>query len=116
MRERKRGNFFKILFLTLFVGYQISVLFSIHTHNIEGYFVTHSHPHRSGDHNHSANDLLVIQLLAFLSALFGDSLCIENPYACQTVRYAQQPICGFLPVKHYCFSSFRAPPALFYCI
>ena len=116
MRERKRGNFLKILFLVLFVSYQISTLFSLHTHNVEGHFVTHSHLHKNSDHNHSASDLLVIQSLTFLSALFGNSSCIDNPDTYHAAQYAQQPSDGFLPAKHYCFGSFRAPPALFHCI
>jgi len=114
MREQKRGNFFKILILTLFVSYQSGDLFFLHTHNIEGHLVTHSHPYKSGEHSHNANDLLVIQSLTFLSSLFGDSSCIENLFAYQTAQYAQQPATGFLPDKHYCFSSLRAPPALFH--
>ena len=116
MREIKRGNFFKILFLALFVSYQISTLFSLHTHNIEGHFVTHSHFHKNGDHSHSANDLLVIQSLTFLSALFGNNSGVDNPFAFHTTQYVQQPSNGFLPAKHYCFGSFRAPPALFHCV
>ena len=116
MRERKRGNFFKILFLLLFVSYQIGSLIFLHTHNIEGYLITHSHPYKSGEHSHTTNDLLAIQSLVFSSALFGNSFCIENPVAYHTSPCAQQPADGFLPATHYCFGSFRAPPALFHCI
>jgi hypothetical protein len=61
-------------FLLLFLGYFGSATFFSHTHIVDGYIFSHSHPysHNSNGlpvHSHTANGYLLIDLLVHFSAV-----------------------------------------------
>lgn len=55
-----------VLLLIILVSYKLSVTIFVHTHNVDGTMVAHSHPFTNGNHTHSSSQILVIgQLSSF---------------------------------------------------
>jgi hypothetical protein len=68
--------FFRFLLLLIFIGYGSSITMFYHTHVVNGYKITHSHPFRStqgkdkpvNKHSHSTSEYLTIQQLNIISS------------------------------------------------
>ena len=111
MKREGCCNFFRLLFLVLFMSFQTSNIFFFHAHNIEGHLVAHSHPYKACEHCHTTNDILLFQSFSILTVPFDNAFSIDIPYIYSEAEYPRQLTAGFLPSKHFCSSSLRAPPA-----
>lgn len=67
---------FRILLLVIFIGYSSSITMFYHTHVINGYKITHSHPFKSSQgkdkpvnkHSHTTSEYLTIHQLNIISS------------------------------------------------
>ena len=63
-----------VLLLVLLVSYKLSVTIFVHTHNVDGIMVAHSHPFTNGNHTHSSSQILVIGQLSSFNGVKCDSV------------------------------------------
>lgn len=68
------------LLLALLLSYKVGVTMFVHTHNVDGTMVAHSHPFTNSNHSHSSSQ---VQSIALLSQFYG----LEH--------------CGIEEVRHY---------------
>ena len=83
----------------------------IHSHNIEGTEIVHSHPYNhSGAHSHTRGHILLLNNASIHDALIVESVACCEPYSTEIttieVRYYSPTIAQF-SLHH----SLRAPPA-----
>lgn len=105
------------LLLILFIAFYGSVTLFIHTHNINGVVIVHSHPYNPfsgkhpGDHHHSAKELIYIQLLSHFVASLLVFAIFQGLIAApgQVFKNAEH---NDLSVRLYFLTAngFRAPP------
>lgn len=69
-----------MFFISLYVGIWISSNLFIHTHEIDGILITHSHPYQSGNHGHSASEVSFISAIALNAALWQEQNLFLNPF------------------------------------
>ncbi len=60
------------LLLALLVSYMVGVTVFVHSHDVDGIMVTHSHPFTSANHSHSSSQ---VQSIALLSHFYGLEHC-----------------------------------------
>ncbi|MDD6209596.1 MAG: hypothetical protein PUB21_03210 [Bacteroidales bacterium] len=111
MEKEKWMNFMKIFFVVLFITYQGGNMLFLHMHNDGSQIVVHSHPYSKCGHNHSCADFHHIHILSLLAAIYSNGWTVEriNPALSKFIPYILTN--GHIQPKHYCSSSFRAPPA-----
>ena len=63
-----------VLLLVILVSYKLSVTIFVHTHNVDGIMVAHSHPFTNGNHTHSSSQILVIGQLSTFNGVEYDSV------------------------------------------
>jgi len=100
-----------LLFLALYVTYYGGTNFFFHTHRFTNGIITHSHPHASGTHSHSANDLQLINIFTNTLFISATVLFLLTLFPISTLR-----ICSFYKrhILHALIGSnlLRAPPVV----
>lgn len=103
-----------LLLLLLFTEYLGSTSLFVHSHNIDGELIVHSHPYSGSkdnpNHSHSTQQCKAISLLSFftaLAAILGSpSLAVTRRAHVMTVRRAT--VLRLTPAVHF---GLRSPPA-----
>ena len=108
--ERRRGLFGALMLAVLLFNLTATTLF-IHSHNIEGIEIVHSHPYNpSGAHSHTRGHILLLNDTPIHDALIVESMASYEPYSTEVttieVRH-YSPIIAQFSLHH----SLRAPPA-----
>lgn len=108
--ERRRGLFSVLMLALLLFNVTATTLF-VHSHNIEGTEIVHSHPYNpSSAHTHTRGHILL-----FNNAPIHDALIVESTPCCElyatevTTEYQEYNSPIFERTPHYV--SLRAPPA-----
>ena len=101
-----------VLLLILLVSYKLSVTIFVHTHNVDGTMVVHSHPFTSNNHSHSSTQVIAIGQLSSFNGLENTSYNEINVfhYSVEEINFSEQN----LFVINACDASvsLRAPPAV----
>lgn len=69
MRVEHRKAIGAVLLLALLMTYKVAVTMFVHTHNVDGAMVAHSHPFTNSNHSHSSSQILVIGQLSSFNGL-----------------------------------------------
>ena len=107
--ERRRGLFGALMFAVLLFNVTATTLF-IHSHNIEGTEIVHSHPYHTSAHSHTRGHILLLNDAPIHDALIVESVASCELFAteiCSQYQECDTPI--FERTPHYV--SLRAPPA-----
>lgn len=99
-----------VLLLILLVSYKLSVTIFVHTHNVDGILVAHSHPFTNGNHSHSSSQILVIGQLSSFNGVECDPVEELKVYynKVEDILFSKQNI-GVI-VADATRVSLRAPP------
>ena len=108
--ERRRGLFGVLMLAVLLFNVTATTLF-IHSHNIEGTEIVHSHPYNpSNAHSHTRAHILLFNNASIHEALFVEALTCCEPFFTDvnsTEKVLDSPI-----IEHVSLcNSLRAPPA-----
>lgn len=102
-------NIVATLLLILFVGYQAGTTLFIHTHNISGHQITHSHPFTSSTHEHSSSQ---INSISSLSIFHAEYACLDwfstNPLESLSILFDE--ISNSISTTSGTSTQLRAPP------
>lgn len=112
MGAERRKSLVAIFFLVLLMSYKVGVTMFVHTHNVDGSMVAHSHPFTNSNHTHSSSQALSI---ALLSSFNGVVHTVLNDYNCLNVEITELSIIetiSFVDNQSTTTLSLRAPP---YC-
>lgn len=117
MYKRVSLNISKYFFLVLFLGFSAGITFFNHSHVIDGYTIVHSHPFSgSGSgipgHNHSANGLLLIHLLADFSAMVPAVILFHDPLLILIRKLPHTSCPEFFNLNYLIPNSLRGPPRI----
>jgi hypothetical protein len=78
--ERKRGLFGALMLAVLLFNITATTFF-LHSHNIEGWEIVHSHPYSdSSAHTHTCNHILLLN-----NALHHEALVAESGASCEVL-------------------------------
>ena len=108
--ERRRGLFGALMLAVLLFNLTATTLF-IHSHDIEGTEVVHSHPYNpSGTHSHTRAQIILFNNTPLHDALIVESMACNKPYSTEIATIEKRlhsPIIERTSLHH----SLRAPPA-----
>lgn len=109
--SEKRRIYSALGLLLLFTVYYGAVVGFMHSHITDDGVITHSHPYSSSSHTHSADTLVISQILSTIIALVAVS--IVAPALCTSyftkILYA---LIFNIADYHCCGDTSRAPPSL----
>ena len=108
--ERRRGLFGALMLAVLLFNVTATTLF-IHSHNIEGTEVVHSHPYNpSNAHSHTRGHILLLNDTPIHDALIVESMACCEPYSTDISTLEKR--CYSPIIEHHSLHhSLRAPPA-----
>jgi hypothetical protein len=107
-------NVIRYFFLLLFLCYWGSIALFQHTHVVKNYIITHSHPYKTKNHEHSNEELQILQALTEYATTLTISLVLF---------FVFQSIDPFITAKKVFFKTtnlaqfnflLRAPPLRFF--
>lgn len=110
---------FSLFFLVFFIFYYLGTVLFIHTHNIDGKVVTHSHPFQSDTqgnplHTHSTAEITLIRVLnQFLTLSFFAFISIKKIFTYLRNKFHSNRDASILSVFPHLIYSLRGPPVLF---
>ena len=112
MLNRARHIFAALQLLVIFFWLGGTTLF-VHSHDIDGKGVVHSHPYAgdADDHGHTANNILQIQRLANLDIINSESLADDSHLTSKHIDEAIYVV-EHLRAISLLSTSLRAPPAM----
>ncbi|MBR5332903.1 MAG: hypothetical protein IKV32_06390 [Muribaculaceae bacterium] len=100
-----------ILLLVLLMSYKVCVTMFVHTHDVDGTMVAHSHPFTNSNHSHSASQIIVFGQLSSFNGVEHKAYEEINVYhnSVREIEYSNQNLYVISEGK-VCLS-LRAPPA-----
>lgn len=112
MSENRHKTLSALFLLILLMSYKVGVTMFVHTHNVDGTMVVHSHPFTSNNHSHSSTQVIAIGQLSSFNGLENTSYNEINVfhYSVEEINFSEQN----LFVINACDASvsLRAPPAV----
>ena len=111
---------FSLFFLVFFIFYYLGTVLFIHTHNIDGKVVTHSHPYQSDAqgnplHTHSTAGFTLIRILSqFLTLSFFTIWGRKKIFIYLKNESYSTTDANTLSIYPHLIYSLRAPPCFFY--
>jgi hypothetical protein len=108
--ERRRGLFGALMLAVLLFNVTATTLF-IHSHDIGGTEVVHSHPYNpSGAHSHMRGHILLLNNASIHDALIVESVACCEPYSTDISTLEKRYYSPIIE-HHSLHHSLRAPPA-----
>ncbi len=108
--ERRRGLFGVLMLAVLLFNVTATTLF-IHSHNIEGTEIVHSHPYNpSSAHSHTRGHILLLNDAPIHDALIVESMASSEPYSIE-IAAAEEALDSHILERTQLHYSLRAPPA-----
>lgn len=108
--ERRRGLFGVLMLAVLLFNVTATTLF-IHSHNIEGREIVHSHPYNhSSAHSHTRGHILLLNNAPIHDALIVESATCCELYATEVASQHNECENPIIQQTTLCYS-LRAPPA-----
>lgn len=113
MSKNQHKSLVAILLLVLLMSYKVGVTMFVHTHDVDGTMVAHSHPFTNANHSHSASQIVVIGQLSSFSGIEHKSYEEINIHHCsvEKIEIFNQDL--YVINATWATTSLRAPPA--YC-
>lgn len=108
--ERRRGLFGVLMLAVLLFNVTATTLF-IHSHNIEGTEIVHSHPYNpSSAHSHTRGHILLLNDASIHDAIIVESVACCEPYSTEIATIEKRYHSPIIErTSLHC--SLRAPPA-----
>lgn len=101
-----------LFLLVLLMSYKVGVTMFVHTHNVDGTMVAHSHPFTNGNHNHSTSQISVIALLSTFTCLEGVINGPLNAHFAEEKDIDARHLLTNIITANYATFLLRAPPFL----
>lgn len=99
-------------FLTiLMVGYFASITLCLHTHEVDGVVVMHSHPYQSSSHTHSNAQINLFSHLNNFESFISHDIIVKTPDLLVVGERIEFNSYGVFSICVE-YSSLRAPPAI----
>ena len=108
--ERRRGLFGALMLAVLLFNVMATTLF-VHSHNIEGKEVVHSHPYNpTGAHSHTRGHILLLNNAPIHDALIAESVACCELFATEVASQHMEHDAPIIEQTSLSYS-LRGPPA-----